>query len=68
MLVIHSKKSWECHNPCFNRITFAIIRLLKDQLGEKGHNPCFNRITFAIILVDFLKEAEAKVTILVLIE
>ena len=39
----------KCHNPYFNRLTFAIM----DNSGQKpqrksSHNPYFNRLTFAI--------------------
>ena len=42
------KEAMMSHNPCFNRITFAIHILLIPNNKKKSHNPCFNRITFAI--------------------
>ena len=36
------------HNPCFNRILFAIVDLLNGQDKTISHNPCFNRILFAM--------------------
>ena len=37
-----------CHNPCFNRIIYAIVEIEEIQFPKTGHNPCFNRIIFAI--------------------
>ena len=37
-----------CHNPCFSRILFAIMKPLKEKKNLTGHNPCFSRILFAI--------------------
>ena len=57
----------EGHNPCFNRITFAIIVDESILRSLNCHNPCFNRITFAMRRQNGWIYGK-QVTILVLIE
>ena len=38
----------DCHNPYFNRLTFAIKEVNFKWNGWNRHNPYFNRLTFAI--------------------
>ena len=42
-------KSYDCHNPYFNRWFSAIIDILRLLLRLYGHNPYFNRWFSAIM-------------------
>ncbi len=38
----------ECHNPCFSRKLFAILKDMLKLTMKTRHNPCFSRKLFAI--------------------
>ena len=48
MEFVDEEKLEKSHNPCFNRIIFAILDIQIYTLMINCHNPCFNRIIFAM--------------------